>query len=449
MVSTEPTVSRRIRGQQLLVKREPECIGNDCYLMHSQSSDREYIVKNLDYRWTCECPDFEYRKLNCKHIFAVKFWLSLREKINQKEDFELLKPTESLKSCPFCKSENLIKRGIRKTYAGNKQRLQCKACNKKFVLDPFKKLKGDGKAVTLVMDLYFKGISLRKIQDHLKQFYNLEIHHETIRRWINRFVYLINNYVDKLEPQLGKTWHADEQMVKSNGKYIYSWNLLDSDTRFLIANNITKGRYVKDARKVFEKAKQITDTKPKEIVTDGLWSYEKAIKKEMKSWKYPQTKHIRNAGISKENHNNPVERYHSTFRERDKVIRGFKGLENTQKWTNGFRVYYNFVRPHQALDGHTPSEVAGINLDLNGNKWLGLIKHSIENNGKKIEKHKVGSFIVKVSKDNIEIDPKKLGIRKVKFENYDKAVEFVEFYKQVRPDYSFSIENLLIDKNNV
>ena len=102
-----------------------------------------YFVKNLGYRWTCECPDFEYRKLNCKHIFAVKFWLSLREEINKKEEFELLKPKEDIEKCPFCMSEELIRKGIRKTIAGNKQRFLCKSCNKKFVLDPFKKLKGD------------------------------------------------------------------------------------------------------------------------------------------------------------------------------------------------------------------------------------------------------------------------------------------------------------------
>ncbi|RLG17762.1 MAG: hypothetical protein DRO65_04590 [Candidatus Altiarchaeales archaeon] len=37
----------------------------------------------------------------------------------------------------------------------------------------FLKLKYDPRIITLTLDLYFKGVSLRKISDHLKQFYNL------------------------------------------------------------------------------------------------------------------------------------------------------------------------------------------------------------------------------------------------------------------------------------
>jgi len=29
----------------------------------------------------------------------------------------------------------------------------------------------------------------------------------------------------------------------------------------------------------------------------------------------------------------------------------------------GNRIYYNFVRPHQALDGKTPAEVAGVGVE--------------------------------------------------------------------------------------
>jgi hypothetical protein len=40
-------------------------------------------------------------------------------------------------------------------------------------------------------------------------------------------------------------------------------------------------------------------------------------------------------------------------------------------------LYYNFIKPHQGLNGKTPAEVAGINLELKGNGWLDLIKKSV------------------------------------------------------------------------
>lgn len=56
-------------------------------------------------------------------------------------------------------------------------------------------------------------------------------------------------------------------------------------------------------------------------------------------------------------------------------MRGFKGQE--QIFSDGFRTYYNFIRTHQTL-GKTPSEEAGIKLQLDRNKWLSLIKKSSE-----------------------------------------------------------------------
>lgn len=43
---------------------------------------------------------------------------------------------------------------------------------------------------------------------------------------------------------------------------------------------------------------------------------------------------------------------------------------------NGFRTYYNFVKPHQSLNGKTPVEASGLDLDLEENKWLDLIRRA-------------------------------------------------------------------------
>jgi hypothetical protein len=40
------------------------------------------------------------------------------------------------------------------------------------------------------------------------------------------------------------------------------------------------------------------------------------------------------------------------------------------------KIYYNFIRPHQALDGRTPAEMAGIGIE-GENKWDVLLKKSI------------------------------------------------------------------------
>lgn len=54
----------------------------------------------------------------------------------------------------------------------------------------------------------------------------------------------------------------------------------------------------------------------------------------------------------------------------------------TREWVKrelaeGQRLHYNFVKPHQALDGHTPAQVAGVGVQ--GDKWLELLRASLAN----------------------------------------------------------------------
>ncbi len=58
-------------------------------------------------------------------------------------------------------------------------------------------------------------------------------------------------------------------------------------------------------------------------------------------------------------------------------MRGFKGGE--MGISEGFRTYYNFVIKHKDLNGLTPSQVANIDLQLDRNRWLSLLKKSMEN----------------------------------------------------------------------
>lgn len=73
-----------------------------------------------------------------------------------------------------------------------------------------------------------------------------------------------------------------------------------------------------------------------------------------------------------------IERFYNTFRERDKTMRGFWNDKTSQEWSNGFRTYYNFIRPNMAM-GVTPAFASGIDLNMGQNKWLSLIKQASTN----------------------------------------------------------------------
>lgn len=105
------------------------------------------------------------------------------------------------------------------------------------------------------------------------------------------------------------------------------------------------------------------------IYTDALRSYREVIGQKL-GYKID---HVAKCGITKPHaNNNRVERLNGTLRERVKVQRGWK--TDKSAITEGQRIYYNIIKPHQALDSKTPSEKVGIN---GNNKWIKLLKNSI------------------------------------------------------------------------
>jgi len=61
------------------------------------------------------------------------------------------------------------------------------------------------------------------------------------------------------------------------------------------------------------------------------------------------------------------------LRQREKVMRTL--VKPDTEILSGMQIYHNFIRPHEALNGRTPSEAAGIEVE-GGDKWLTLIQNA-------------------------------------------------------------------------
>jgi len=157
--------ARKLRGFSILAKGDlPEAIDKEHFLVPSQSGQGKYTVEHAE-SWACSCPDFQKNKAPCKHIYAAKFFLKMRHK-TELENFDIAEELNPKRfECPSCYSDVIVKWGQRQTAAGAKQIWKCNACGKKFTLNPIKRVKANAKIITLAMDLYFKGLSLRDISD--------------------------------------------------------------------------------------------------------------------------------------------------------------------------------------------------------------------------------------------------------------------------------------------
>ena len=135
--------------------------------------------------------------------------------------------------------------------------------------------------------------------------------------------------------------------------------ILTGTVKKIICKNAEENFFSNSFLFCFEYAKAIAGKIAETVVTDGSFNYQEAVRKEFATYKN-RNPHYRYVSIREhDSNNNNIERFHGTFRQRDKVMRGFKG--NQKQYAENFKTFYNFIREHQALKGLTPAQRAGIN----------------------------------------------------------------------------------------
>ncbi|MGQ9470014.1 MAG: SWIM zinc finger family protein [Nitrososphaerales archaeon] len=106
--------ARAIRGYAIIAKgKEPKHLAKEQYQISSQNGNGKYIMAKNDSRWTCTCPDHIYRKVDCKHINAVRLWLKLKEKMESADVFDLPKAFEDISKYEYYGSIDVVKWGSR------------------------------------------------------------------------------------------------------------------------------------------------------------------------------------------------------------------------------------------------------------------------------------------------------------------------------------------------
>jgi len=362
--------TRKERGEAIAkLIGQIQRLDENFYAVKSQSGNGDYYITKVCGEWVCSCPDNKYRNVNCKHIFAVEFSNQIRKDIQTNRIIEEV----NIQSCQYCNSINIKKDGIRKNKSGNIQKFYCRDCHHYFSINiGFEKMKHNPKAITTAIQLYFSGESLRNTQKSLRLL-GVEVSHKTVYMWIKKYIGLMEKYLDKITPDVGNTWRADELWMKFRGNMKYVFAIMDDETRFWIAQEVAETKYKHDARKLFQLAKKVTGKKPDTIITDGLPAYHDAYKKEFRTLRKPRTEHIRHIKLKGDMNNNKMERLNGEIRQREKTMRGLKKEDTVI--LKGYQIFHNYIREHKGLNGKTPAEACGIQICGN-NKWVTLIQNA-------------------------------------------------------------------------
>ncbi len=266
---------------------------------------------------------------------------------------EFVETTTKVVNCPACGSGRVYKAGKQ----SGEQRYDCRDCKKRF--------RANGKAqgrrvpsewVGAAIRKYYAGMSYKQIAEYMKDAYDIpEPSKATIYEWVRDYTQAAVNTMKNYPAQTGEHWVVDEMQVDVGGDSYWNWNVMDSDTRYILASYLSSERDQASAEAVLRKAAAAAASPPERITTDKLPSYVPAIEEV-----FPKAKHTQSEGIRAELNNNRSERVQRTFRDRTKTLRGLDNRASGQRYLDGWVLHYNLFREHESLGDKTPGEAAKV-----------------------------------------------------------------------------------------
>ena len=316
-------------------------VDNTTLYVKSQTSEAEHKVQWASARWSCDCEQYLRNRRPCAHIFAANLFLDLPQIV-------LSNGESSGTVCKFCGSSRVVPRETKYNKSGSVQMFWCKECDRRFVPSVTGTRGGVNAAIGLIaLDLHFKKCSVRDIRDHLFQVFGVSKPASTIQFWITKLNRLVIEAAESLTFEVGDRWLADEFFVKVKGNPKFLWNVLDFESRRLIASLLTDRRGAEEAEAVIKEAIRRAGKIPKDLTHDGLKSYGEAIDDRLADLKL---KHTANVALrDKQTNNNRIESFHSTLRA---MVKPHRGTKSPEKF-GGYAAYYNFLKP-STINGELP-----------------------------------------------------------------------------------------------
>ena len=215
----------------------------------------------------------------------------------------------------------------------------------------------------LILTYYVNyGLSSRKTAAIMMDIHQLKISHQTVLNYADAVSSLIKPFVDDYPYELSNSYCGDETYLKVKGKWQYLFFFFDSVKKIILSYRLSPHRDTLSAIKALDDVLAKIKTLPDDLafIVDGNPIYLLAqhyfaqhgihfdihqviglTNEDPISTEYRPLKEI-------------VERLNRTFKRSYKTTTGFKSSAGSIAFINLFVAYFNFLRPHSALEEKVP-----------------------------------------------------------------------------------------------
>ena len=193
--------------------------------------------------------------------------------------------------------------------------------------NPFRYFHSSPEVIRLVVMMYVRfPLSLRNVEDLLFE-RGIDLCHETVRLWWNRFGPLFAADIRRQRVQRMRgfrhwRWHLDEMYVRLNGEMVYLWRAVDHEGEIL-ESFVSKKRDKCAALRFMKKALK-RHGRAEMIATDGLRSYRAVMKGLGNVERREMGRYL----------NNRAENSHLPFWRRERAMQCFRQMKSLQKFAS-------------------------------------------------------------------------------------------------------------------
>lgn len=348
----------------------PRCGASSDYLYANNGDKGQYQCK------VCTCLFNQKNHYSKEAILKCPYCSKTLEKIKERKDFDVFKCKNNV--CPYYqkKREGLSSKE-KKQFKKDPQAFKMRYIFRQFHIDyhplakrSIKKPKVDLSRLyvsphTLGLILTYHvnyGLSARRTASLMKDVHGVSISHQSILNYENSVALMLKPYVDHYPYELSDQFCGDETYIRVGGRWHYLFFFFDAVKKIILSYPVSPNRDTQSAilaiDEVLLKMKKI----PKDLtfVVDGNPIYLLAqhfFAQHDISFDVKQVIGLTNEDpVSTEYRplKQIIERLNRTFKGNYKATHGFGSEKGSVAFVTLFVAYFNFLRPHSALEGKVP-----------------------------------------------------------------------------------------------